>query len=82
MIDRHKWTEKYEYSIPARCDIMNEVNLSSLNLLTVSDSQQIPNIPASAESKSLLMIQFEILSRVWLLYNKILLTKREAGGWV
>ena len=56
---------------------MNEMNLSSPKLLTVSDSQQIPNIPASAESKSLLMIQFEILSKDWLLCNKILLTRRE-----
>ena len=42
---------------------MNEVNLSSPKLLTVSDSQQIPNIPASAESKSLLMIKFEYYQR-------------------
>ena len=61
---------------------MNEVNLSSLNLLTVSDSQQIPNIPASAESKSVLMIQSEILSKDWLLCNKRLLTRREVEAWV
>ena len=56
---------------------MKEENLSSPNLLTVSDSQQITNIPYSEESKYLLMIKYEILSKDWLLCNKILLTRRE-----